>query len=233
MMVRTNESRDISRINTEKIEHLLQCGTLTTCSDTLNGFLRDIRFFELDSLMLRLYVGMDIYIAARSFARSIGVSNEQFESQFGTIDEISARLQTVDGTALFLHEMIEQCIRWRAAAAADSGNDVIRKAKDYIDCRYMDEELSLKTVADAVGLSAPYLSAVFKREMKQNFSEYLTFVRIRHAKELLCCTSKLIYEVAYEVGFRDYRYFSQIFKKHTGQTPRAFQSAANGRHDDM
>jgi two-component system response regulator YesN len=230
-MAQTDDSRDIHRINTEEIEHLLQCGTLSSCRETLNECLRRIRFFELDSLMLRLYVGMDIYIAARSFARSIGIPTEQFEMHFGTIDEISARLQTVDGTTLFLHEMIEQCIRWRASAAADSGNDVIRKAKALIDCGYMDEEMSLKTVADTVGLSAPYLSAVFKREMKQNFSEYLTSVRIRHAKELLCCTPKLIYEIAYEVGFRDYRYFSQIFKKCTGQTPREFQTAANGKHD--
>ena len=138
-------------------------------------------------------------------------------------------MQTIDGTTSFLHRMVEQCIRWRVQTAAESGNDIIRKAKAYIDEKYADEDISLKTVADAVGLSAPYLSAIFKREVHQNFSEYLTKVRIQHAKELLCCTSKLIYEVAYEVGFRDYRYFSQIFKKQTGQTPREFQNAAN-RH---
>jgi two-component system response regulator YesN len=177
--------------------------------------------------MLRLYVCMDIYIAARNFSQSIGVSDSRFIAEFGSIDEISAQMQTLDGTTSFLHRMIEQCIRWRAETAVSSGNDAVQKARQYIDRHYRDEELTLRTAADAVGLSAPYLSAVFKRETGQNFSEYLTSVRIQHAKDLLCCTSKLICEVSYEVGFRDYRYFSQIFKKHTGQTPREFQSAAN------
>ena len=228
-MVLTDECCDIHRVNTEQIEHLLQSGKLSSCHDAVEAFLREIRFQELNSLMLRLYVCMDIYIAARSFSHGIGISNDQFVAQFGSIDEIAVQLQTVDGTTSFLHGMVEQCIRWRADTAAESGNDIIRKARAYIDRQYMNEDISLKSVADEVGLSAPYLSAVFKRETGQNFSEYLTKVRIQHAKELLCCTSKLIYEVAYEVGFRDYRYFSQIFKKNTGQTPRAFQSAANNR----
>ncbi|MBR5371483.1 MAG: helix-turn-helix domain-containing protein [Oscillospiraceae bacterium] len=218
---------DVSRINTQKIEHLLQSGKLESCRETVELFLQEINFRSLESLMLRLYVTMDIYIAARSFSREIGIENELFVARFGSIDEISGKMQTVDGTTQFLHEMLEQCIHWRIEAASGGGNEIITRAKEYIDRNYMNEDLSLRIVADTVGLSPSYLSAVFKREMKQNFSEYLTEVRIRHAKELLCCTSKLIYEVAYAVGFRDYRYFGQIFKKQTGQTPRQFQSSTN------
>lgn len=218
---------DVSRINTEKIEQLLQSGRLERCRDTVQQFLRDVHFQELTSLMLRLYVIMDIYIVARSFTREIGVPNEEFIAEFGSIDEISAQLQTVDGTSLFLCNMLEQCIRWRMQTASCSCSDAVQNAKAYIDRHYMDEDLSLKTVADVVGLSAPYLSSVFKREMSENFSDYLAKVRISHAKALLCRSSKLVYEVAEAVGFRDYRYFSQIFKRHTGQTPRQFQSCTN------
>ena len=104
---------------------------------------------------------------------------------------------------------------------------VMLAAKDFIDRNYMDLDISLKTVADAVGLSPSYLSMLFKKEIGRNLSEYITLVRVERSKELLCCTSKMIYEVAYEVGFHDYRYFSQIFKKHTGMTPRQFQNSAN------
>ena len=219
---------DVSRIDTGIIEQLLRSGRISTCRETVETFLREIHFRELTSLMLRLYVVMDFYIVARSFSRELGIPNEQFVSQFGSIDEVSAKLQTVDGTSLFLCEMAEQCIRWRMESASAGSNDAVRKAKDYIDTHYMEEDLSLKTVADAVGLSPTYLCALFKREMQQNFSDYLTKIRISHAKALLCRKSKLIYEVAYEVGFRDYRYFGQIFKKQTGQTPREFQNSSNG-----
>ena len=105
----------------------------------------------------------------------------------------------------------------------------MRNARSYIDEHYMKSELSLTSVASAVGISPTYLSALFKKESGKNLSEYITMVRINKSKELLCRTLKLIYEIAYEVGFQDYRYFSQIFKKQTGQTPREFQNAAN-RH---
>ena len=60
----------------------------------------------------------------------------------------------------------------------------------------MSSGLSLTAVAEAVGISPAYLSALFKREMGKNLSEYITGIRIERSKELLCCTSKLIYEIA-------------------------------------
>ncbi len=218
---------DIRRFDTLQIERLLQSGKLENCGEVLDSYLDQVQFRNLESLMLRLYVGMDIYIVAKSFTDKLGIPKAKFISRFGTIDEIAAHLQTVDETISFLNDMIEQCILWRIAIASENSNPIVQNAKDYIDQNYMRDDLSLTSVADAVGLSPTYLSALFKREMNRNFSDYLTQLRIHKSKELLCCTSKLIYEVAYEVGFRDYRYFSQIFKKYTGQTPRQFQSSAN------
>ena len=60
--------------------------------------------------------------------------------------------------------------------------------------------------------------------------EYLTGVRIQKAKELLNTTSLMIYEVAERVGYRDAQYFSVIFKKMTGSTPKEFQKNRNTWH---
>ena len=170
---------------------------------------------------------MDVYLAARNVAHEFGISSEEFAGSFGSIDDISAKMQTVEATADYLQGMIAQCIRWRIASVSENGNSVIRKAKEYIDNNYMDEDISLNKVAENVGLTPTYLSALFKKETKQNFTDYVTLLRITRAKELLCCTKKLISEIAFEVGFRDYRYFSQIFKKQTGMTPRQFQNSTN------
>jgi len=218
---------DVKHLETEKILDIMAYGSLENCHETVECYLEKIHFRELESLMLRLYIGMDLYISARNFAEEVGVSGQEFSSCFGTIDSISDKLQTTSGTTLLLHEMVEQCIRWRIAHASDSGSNIVKKAKAYIEENYMHDDLSLPKIANAVGLSPSYFSAVFKREMKQNLSDYLTKVRIQKSKELLCCSARMVYEVAYEVGFRDYRYFGQIFKKHTGQTPRQFQLQAN------
>ena len=218
---------DVRRLDTAQIDGLLRYGRLESCRDVLEEYLEQVHFRQMKSLMLRLYVGMDVYIAARRVTSDFGIPAEQFVSRFGSIDEISGKLQTIDSTTEYLHTLIEQCIRWRIESATENGNDLVKKAKSYMDANYMNEDISLKTTAEYVGLSPTYLSALFKREMKRNFTEYLTEIRIRKAKELLCSTSKLICEIAYEVGFRDYRYFSQIFKKQTGQTPRKFQADVN------
>ncbi|MCQ2416940.1 MAG: helix-turn-helix domain-containing protein [Oscillospiraceae bacterium] len=225
--VQIDHQKGIKMLDKEKITAILQYGTLDNCRDLLHNYLAQSDFFSLESLMLRLYISMDVYIAAQNMSQSFGVSHGEFISYFGSIDDVANRMQTVETTTSFLYDLVVQCIRWRIESVTESSNHIISKAKQYIDTHYMDDDISLNRVADSVGLTPTYLSMLFKRETKQNFSDYLTIMRVTKAKELLCCTSKLISEIAYEVGFRDYRYFGQIFKKHTGMTPRQFQNSSN------
>ena len=219
--------QDVKRIDIRKVEDLLQSGKLEDCTDKLDSILEEVDFSQIGSLVIRLYVCMDIYVAAHTFAEKIGVSNEAFCERFGIADDIGSKLMNTEDTVEFLRKMVYDCIMWRIGSAKESGKSIVSKARDYIDMNYMNDELSLLVVAEAVGLSPSYLSTQFKKKYGQNLSEYIAAARIAHARELLCCTSKMIYEVAYDVGFRDYRYFSQIFKKYTGQTPRQFQTNAN------
>ena len=227
MSNKLDKNQDVKRIDTKKTEELLQSGSLENCDAMFDKVLDEVGFSKIESLMLRLYVCMDIYVTAYGFSQKIGISSEQFYECFGTADEFGSGLSSIDETKKFLHELVRGCIKWRIGSAKGSCNSIVAKAKDYIDKNYMNDELSLLVVADAVGLSPSYLSTQFKKVYGQNLFEYLALARIAHARELLCCTSKMVYEVAYDVGFKDYRYFSQIFKKYTGQTPRQFQNNAN------
>ncbi len=217
---------DVQRINTDYIEQILQSSSIETCRDKLSSYFDEIGFCGLESLMLRLYIAMDIYLLTRSFCKSIGIPDEKFVRTFGSIDDIES-LSSADATVEFFTEMIVQCLKWRIELAHENSGDAIKRAKEYIDKKYTAEDISLKSVATAMNFSPAYFSSLFKKEMGMNFINYLTQVRIHKAKALLCCTSKMVYEVAEEVGFRDYRYFSQIFKKYTGQTPHEFQSSSN------
>ena len=201
----------IKKPDAVKIESLLLSGGIDNCREQLEEILGEAGIMELDSLMVRLYVSMEIYIAAHSFSSGIGVDSTAFCERFGTVDDIGSRLVTQESSLSFLTELVRQCIIWRIEAAAGNGAAITRKAKQYIDLNYMNDDVSLRSVASAVGLSPSYLSALFKKESGENLSEYLTRVRIHHSKELLCCTSKLISEIAYDVGYRDYRYFSRPF----------------------
>ena len=224
-----DEVCSVQRPDSRKLDALLRSGGLEHCREDFETILAEVRFQELESLFLRIYVCTDIYITARSFAREIGVSDSLFTESFGSADDLGRHLMTSDSTAAYLYTIFEQCIRWRIERAKDKGSSSILNAAEYIEAHYMQNDLTLNCVAHEVGLSTTYFSSLFKKETGKCFSDFLNNVRIEHAKHLLCCTSKMIYEIAFEVGFQDYRYFSQIFKKYTGQTPRQFQNAANVR----
>jgi two-component system response regulator YesN len=98
------------------------------------------------------------------------------------------------------------------------------RAIDYIMNHYMDD-LSLGTVAREVYVSEYYLSHLFRKEMNQTFSGYVTRVRIEKAREFLRENiNARIQEVAGMAGFSDSNYFAKIFKKITGTSPRSYQT---------
>lgn len=218
---------DAQRINTDKLEKLLKSGSVDMCTEVLEEFFEEIGFFKIQSFLMRLYVAMDIYILVRTFSKDLGIPNEKFVKQYGSIDDIERSIREPEVAVGFFSEMLGQCIRWRVEYSHEMGNDTIRKAIEYIDENYVRDDMSLKNAAEAVNLTPTYFSTLFKKETGTNFSDYLSKLRVEKAKELLCRTSKLVCEIAQEVGFSDYRYFGQIFKRHTGQTPREFQTNSN------
>ena len=216
---------DVQKIDMDKIDQFLRSGKRGKCKEVLNSFFEDVGYERLESFMFRLYITMDIYISARTFTRELSISNEEFINRFGSIDDIAAKLATLASAYEYFSDMLEQCIIWRMEFSREDSNAVIKKAKEYIFNNYACDELSLGSVAEAINLSPTYFSSIFKKDVGTNFVDYLTKIRLDKAKELLCCTSMQVSEIAYKVGFKDYRYFSQIFKKNTGQTPRDFKSS--------
>ena len=228
-LVQMNEhNNDVRKIDISKLEQLLHSGRKDSCRDVLENVLDEIGYSLVDSLMLRLYISMDIYVSVRTYTKKLGISNETFMQRFGSIDEIQNLLAARSSVADYFSDMLEQSITWRTELSRD-GSDVIDKAKEYISENYSNEDISMRSVAEAVSLSPAYFSSLFKKSAGISFVDYLNGLRISKAKELLCRTSMQISEIAYSVGFRDYRYFGQIFKKHTGKTPREFHYSSTAK----
>lgn len=74
-------------------------------------------------------------------------------------------------------------------------------------------------VAKHIYLSHEYFSRLFKEEVGENFSTYLTIYRIKKAKELIKNTDMKISQIASEVGYSNAGYFSKNYKKYTGVSP--------------
>ena len=101
-------------------------------------------------------------------------------------------------------------------------NALIQKVIKIISQKYM-EQISVQSLSDMVNLTPAYLCVLFKQNMKMTINEYITDIRINKAKELLSKTQLHLYEICYQVGYLSPAYFSRLFKRNTGQTPKEWR----------
>ncbi len=85
--------------------------------------------------------------------------------------------------------------------------------------------LSPSALAKTHNVSLGYLSTLFRKETKKTLTEYIKDRRIAHAKHLLKTTQLQVQTIALNCGIMDLQYFSKIFKKNTGQTPRQYRES--------
>lgn len=95
----------------------------------------------------------------------------------------------------------------------------LEKAFDYIDKHYC-EKITLDEVASAVYMSSNYFSSYFRKVTNIGFSEYVTRLRIKHARELLLDTERSVTDIAMECGFNNISNFYRLYKKYVGKSPR-------------
>lgn len=101
-------------------------------------------------------------------------------------------------------------------------NKHIIKAINYIEQNYA-ENISVVDVCRALLISESYLTKLFKENTVYSFVDYLTVYRIEKACEMLKNPDLKIYYIAEKVGYKDQRYFSVLFKKIVGMTPKQYQ----------
>ncbi|MBP5553876.1 MAG: response regulator [Lachnospiraceae bacterium] len=106
----------------------------------------------------------------------------------------------------------------------ENSPSVISEAKLYMSGHFTDPNLMLQDVAKAVGMSNSRFSTVFSQQTGQTFTEYLIYLRLNKAKEMLKTTNIKSSQIARESGYNDSHYFSYIFKKNVGMTPSEYRT---------
>ncbi|MFH1761628.1 MAG: helix-turn-helix domain-containing protein [bacterium] len=104
---------------------------------------------------------------------------------------------------------------------------LVKSAKKHILMNYINEKYGLKEAAAHVNLSPDYLRKVFKKISGRNFGDYLNYIRIKKAKELLKNSNKRITEIAFSVGYGSLEYFNKVFKGKEKLTPSEFRKQNN------
>ena len=220
---------DASKADPAIIRNFLQTGMREEIPDFVSEYLASFGN-ALDSMLFRQYVLLELRFSAIRAAKSFGYSQEEFLRPLTSGQELPA-----DGGRETLEKscaaLLRRAIELREEESGNQYKSMLKRALRYIDQNYTDETLSLNTVAKAANISPNYFSGVFSQEMGQTFVEYLTEKRMERAKELLRYSGKRSSEVAYEVGYRDPRYFSFLFKKTQGCTPSSYRAGNGDGHE--
>ncbi len=103
----------------------------------------------------------------------------------------------------------------------EQSDSIVSKAKSFVAAHYK-EDISRNEIAESVFLTPEYMAKMFKKETGISIKQYITDFRIAKAKELLSAPNARVSDVAAEVGFDNFSYFSTVFKKATGLSPNEY-----------
>ena len=125
-----------------------------------------------------------------------------------------------------LCQWMTQVVNTTMDSIFDFGNvrhaGLVHRSVQYIHANYA-QHLTLESMAQQVYLSPTYFGRIFKEGTGESFTAYLTRVRIQRSKELLCYESFRLTDIAQLVGFEDQSYFSRVFKRMEGVSPRRYR----------
>lgn len=100
---------------------------------------------------------------------------------------------------------------------------IAEQAAIFINSNYGNSNIKIVDVASAVSVSRSYLFRLFTQCFQMSPREYLSYVRISKAKEMLMYTDNSISQICLSCGFKEFSHFSHSFKESTGLSPSAFR----------
>ena len=215
---------DINAMDPAIIQKFLGSGLKEETGNFVRDYFHAIGKEPMTSMVFRSYVILNVCFSVLSFLNRMGYCASALEES-DTEDALEQGGASMEAAMAYAEKILQKAIEIRDENSGNKNRDILEHSIEYIKTHYMDENMSLNAVAQVANISANHFSALFSQNIGQTFIEYLTGIRMEHAKELLRCTGKRASEIALEVGYKDSHYFSYLFKKTQGMTPSDYRKA--------
>lgn len=137
------------------------------------------------------------------------------------------RLKTITELERWLNNYFSWVLEYLKQQSKGIQTDIILRAKRFISDNYSNPELTLKTVADYVGLNEKYFTTKFTQKTGNTFRDYVTVLRLEKAKNLLRTTDLKVYEICERIGYNNVEHFNRMFKKSVGVNPSKYRKENN------
>lgn len=161
------------------------------------------------------------YFVAPFYNQALEGGDNTFAEPLKVINHLN-QLTNRDSIIQWIHEFRYRLCEKLESSKTTKTNKLVELAKRYVELHYT-EKLALGTVAEELSVSHGYLSSVFKKYTGSNFSDYISYVKIEKGKELIQEYKYMMYEISDLLGFENPYYFSKVFKKVTGMTPKDYE----------
>jgi len=221
-----NEARAFTLPDSDPLADRLRYAGDAEIEDTVNHYLTILDENPEHFSIIASYLLVDVIMAAGKLVEELGGNLKELNPTILTRGFVDRAVQSPESFARETRHIFAFAIEYRNSKMQGKYGDVILKAKKYIDENFANQDICLRSVAEAVHLSPNHFSTVFSQECGTTFIEYLTDVRIAEAKKLLKSTDKKGSDISYECGFSDPHYFSYIFHKTTGLSPREYRTGS-------
>ncbi|QBE97760.1 putative response regulatory protein [Blautia producta] len=204
----------------KKLEELYQACRQTPgqIMEYLNEFLEQ---FQTDEIFEIEYIKNILIQAAIMMTHFYSQSLKNFSSVI-SVEDIIRELsgmpsihEAFDWMRNFAQRLQEEC------NSRDNKSAQTRRILDYLNRNY-STHISLQDVADYMGISGAHVCRILKNDTGETFVSLLNKIRIMAAIRLLKSGEMKVYEIAEAVGFSNYAYFYQLFKKETGSSPKDY-----------
>lgn len=170
------------------------------------------------------YLLVDVIMAVSKVIEDLGGDVKVVMPEILSHSFVDNAVQNQDVFITEIKRVLTMLITFRNSRVQGRYADIILRAKKYIETNYANPDICLRTTAEAVHFSPNHFSTIFSQDCGVTFIEYLTSIRVEQAKKLLKNSDMKSADIAYEVGFNDPHYFSFIFKKVTGMSPREWRN---------
>lgn len=221
-------SHQVTECFSQESEHRLRAALKTGSEKAVREFLRDEvgmqackkrNFMEMKQIVNRICAIFQDHLIGQG-------ASEVSIKELGRLEQMADKVvESLDVEQLLslITEMQNVVLGERKSEITGNIRDCVKEAVAYINENYF-EELTLSGLADKYAVESSYFSRLFKQETGENLMLYIAGRRMEKAKELMRREDINIAEVAFMVGYDDYTYFSKVFKKHVGASPREYRS---------
>jgi len=216
----------IPLINIDKLPIIdkLRYATKADVPKFVDDYLESFDSTAITSIIFLYYIFMDILLSASKIIEELGGDAKEVLSDYFDASKLMQDDTGVERIRSLLTSLLEKVLEFRDTAIGSKYSNIIVKAQEYIKSNYSDKDISLHSVAKEVNVSPNHFSTIFSRETGETFISYITAIRVDRAKILLKTTQLRTSDIGYDVGYNDTHYFSYVFKKNTGMTPKEFRS---------